>query len=710
MTHTNGHVAAAAAAASNNDASPLNKTDKDDEIIIKKKQQQNQNQVDKKKRSAAVQKAMWGQARQECFRLSIGAVALVASSSINQRVPKLMGQLMESPTAVAALEKSNATKTTTTTVHYFVMQIIWLGTLGGVASFVRTYTMASSQERIAARLRSQAFAALLTQHDLEWFQQTNHSSMEGITENEKQKNQEQDKNVKEEEEKKASTTSTLSSLSSTTPSTGMTPAAIGVILKDDVDTVAKTMTTTLANLLRSSSSCIFGTYHMLAINPQLVGVSLLVAPLVGAVALASRKYLSKLQNVQQQAAMKAASFVEERLNHIFLVKSSNRQDDEIRAYQEMQESVLLTTSNQVALANGWSMGILFSLGSSALCGILLQGRRAVQANKMTSGQLTSFGTYSFLLALGTAGVVRSLSEYRHGLQSGLRLHSLMMQQQDGDGADKIGDVADATETPKKETPTTTSLDTKIVQSLSMDHVDFSYQSHPTVKVLQDLSFRLSRGEVVALVGRNGSGKSTLASLLTGMYRSAKGNIQVHSKDNQLGFSLQDLDRTTQAQLVQVVPQQPVLFNMSILENVRYSRPEATEEQVLDALASAHGKDFVMNLEGQLQYQVGRNGCRLSGGQRQKIALARAFLANPVFLILDEPNSAMDTEAELALNDTLQACRQANRGLLIITHRAKTLEIVNRIVVLKEGRVVEEGTLAELQKQNNEFVALMPELE
>jgi ABC-type multidrug transport system fused ATPase/permease subunit len=466
------------------------------------------------------------------------------------------------------------------------------------------------------------------------------------------------------------------------------------------------MTTTLANLIRSSSSCIFGTYNILSINPQLMALSLGVAPLVGAVALASRKYLSKVLAVQQEAAMTAASFVEERLNHMAMVKMSNREQDEVDSYHKLQDSYN-SLGRKAAMASGVSMGILFSLGSTALCGILLAGRKAVEKEKMTSGQLTSFGTYSFMLALGTAGVVRAMSEYSKGLQSGTRLYKLIWSD-DRDGRDARS--AAATATPGKTEKT--SLDSESVQSIAMEHVDFSYRSNPEKKILRDLSFQLSRGEVVALVGKNGSGKSSAAALLTGMYTPSKGKITVHTKspihEDHVNYSA-DIDRRTQAKLVQVVPQQPALFNMTVLENVRYSHPDATEDDIMAALKSAHG-GFVNDLDGKLQYQVGRGGSRLSGGQRQKIGLARALLADPVFLILDEPNSSMDVEAETALNDTLKACRESSRGLLIVTHRAKTLEIVDRVLVMKDGHVVEEGTMAKLQQLNGEFSALMPDLE
>ena len=234
-------------------------------------------------------------------------------------------------------------------------------------------------------------------------------------------------------------------------------------------------------------------------------------------------------------------------------------------------------------------------------------------------------------------------------------------------------------------------------------------------ILQDLSFSLSRGEVVALVGGNGSGKSTTASILAGMYSPQSGEVSLNTTDTDTDTTAKplnyntDIERKDQVKLIQVVPQAPALFNMTILDNVRYSRPDASEEDVRAAMKSANC-DFVSNLDasnGGLEYQVGRNGIRLSGGQRQRIGLARAFLANPVFLVLDEPSSAMDAEGEIALKNTMTACRSSNRGLLVITHRAKTLELADRILVLKDGKLVEEGKLEELQKRRDgELVSLM----
>lgn len=561
-----------------------------------------------------------------------------------------------------------------------------------------------SQDSIAARLRKEVFESLLTKRELEWFQQVSKDDVKDDKKKEAEKNDDDfggktKKKTKHEKNKQNRTAAAAIS--------SFSPAAIGVILKDDVDTVANTVTNTLANLLRSSSSVIFGTYNMLCINPQLVGLSVAVAPVVGTLAFMTRKYLKKIVTKQQQAAIQSASFVEERLNHIAMVKTSNREHDEVEKYNQIQDDCA-ELGQKASLASGLSMGIMFGLSSTAFCGILLAGRRAVKAQKMTTGQLTSFGTYSFMLALGTAGVVKALGEYSKGMQCAARLYNLIHADAKDENQLTYSEQEEIKEDDRRP------VDTDLVQKISIENVNFSYKADPSNVILKDLSFSLSRGEVVALVGANGSGKSTIASLLAGMYRPQSGEISLYP--NSTGDATQplsyvrDVNRKDQVHLVQVVPQAPALFNVTILDNIRYSRSDASEEDVVTAMKSANCT-FVSTLDDGLDYQVGRNGIRLSGGQRQRIGLARAFLADPVFLVLDEPTSAMDVEGEKALKDTIKACRSSNRGLLVITHKAKTLEYCDRILVLNDGKLVQEGTMEDLQKEKDgEFVALMSDLE
>jgi len=411
--------------------------------------------------------------------------------------------------------------------------------------------------------------------------------------------------------------------------------------------------------------------------------------------------MKKVVGIQQAAGLDVASFLEERLNHVAMVKMSNREHDEIESYNQMQDN-LFDLGSKSAFANGLSMGTMFFLSTGALCSILLTGGKAVQAKRMEHGQLVSFGTYSFLLALGSAGVVKASGEFQRGKQAAARVYHLI-----GQDEELTSEQSDAS------VQNTSPVNSSSARHLKVNNLHFSYRSNPTREVLRDVSLTMSRGEIVALVGQNGSGKSTIAVILAGMYKPMSGTVLVECDEATSGHSklydLGDLSRGEQAKLVQVVPQQPAIFGTTILDNVRYTCPEATEEEVRAALQAANAERFVEKLEGGLSYQVGRNGSRLSGGQRQRIGLARALLANPTFLVLDEPASSLDAEGETAVTDAITACRESDRSLLIITHRAKTVTLADRIVVLKDGQVVEEGTLAQQQLKKGELMKLMPDL-
>ena len=381
---------------------------------------------------------------------------------------------------------------------------------------------------------------------------------------------------------------------------------------------------------------------------------------------------------------------------------SNRENDEVESYNRMQNQ-LLELGTRSALANGLSMGTMFFLSTGALCSILLTGGKAVEAKRMDHGQLVSFGTYSFLLALGSAGVVKAMGELQQGRQAAARVYRLIGREE-----------ASGKEVQDAIAPTPSSVHVASARHLKVNNLHFAYQSDPTVEILTDVSLTLSRGEVVAMVGKNGAGKSTVAMILAGMYTPMAGSIMIEhdnatSTERKRYDYVRELERAEQAKLVQVVPQHPAIFGATVLDNVKYSRPEATEDEVVKALKAANAEQFVSKLEGGLMYQVGRNGSRLSGGQRQRLGLARALLANPVFLILDEPTSSLDAEGESAVADAVTACRESDRSLLVITHRVKTVTLADRVVVLKEGRIAEQGTFSQLQQQQGELFRLMPDL-
>ena len=528
---------------------------------------------------------------------------------------------------------------------------------GGLASFTRNTFLGYAENNIAMRLRKQLFACLLYQ-DLEWFET----------------------NLENNDAEKTSST--------------RTPAALVELLRHDVEQTAHHLTRTVANLLRSTSSVVLSAIQMLSLNPALLGVACTVIPAVGAAAMVLRKGLKKTTQRQRELATDLASFVEERLIHSAVVHLSNRRVDEVDSYNALlQENAKV--SNQSCRQMGFFMGFLFAASSSALFVVMHVGGQAVARGRMTSGQLTSFATYSFLLGLGTSGVIKAITEFWQGLVSAQRVYDVL-----DSVAATVGGEKTATGVVKSDTSFSITADE--IDCIALDRVSFAYQSRPSLTVLQDVTLSLKRGQVVALVGKNGSGKSTIAGLLAGLLHPTEGHIRLnntHSWD----------DITSKSAFLQVVLQDSALFNNTLFENVRYAVPTATREQVRVALQRVNG-EYLLEKYG-YDFQVGWNGSLLSGGERQRLALARAFLSDPAVLVLDEPVTGMDAEGEAAVQDAIRACRRDRRALLLITHQSKSLTEADQVVVLREGKIVEEGSLAALKANpTSELCRLMPELQ
>ncbi len=346
---------------------------------------------------------------------------------------------------------------------------------GGLASFLRTTMLNRAQDSIAKRLRGNLFRSVLINHDMEWFVSG------GVPRNGELESNTKDSEI---ETRKDASQDTVASESSS-----YSPGAIGAILTDDIAKASESVTVTFANVLRSCSSCAFATFHMLSINPTLFGISVSIVPVVGAAAVVLNKFVKKATAKQRECAEQAASFAEERLTHIETVKLSNREGDEVDKYIELQETCV-QLGRQVSVAKGSFMGFMFGASGSALYMVFSAGGRAISQGNMTSGELTSFATYSFLLGLGTSGVFKALGEFSQGLVSADRIYKLM----DGTTDDKR----------KSLSTTSNSISVDSVESITLENVSFAYRSQPAKPVLNDISLSLQRGKVVAVVGKNGS--------------------------------------------------------------------------------------------------------------------------------------------------------------------------------------------------------------
>jgi ATP-binding cassette subfamily B protein len=318
---------------------------------------------------------------------------------------------------------------------------------------------------------------------------------------------------------------------------------------------------------------------------------------------------------------------------------------------------------------------------SAVGIILWIGGHDVLAGRLTAGELAAFVFYAAVVASGAGTVSEVWGELQRAAGATERLLELLER------PPRI--VAPAVATPP---PSGRLLE------IMLDQASFAYPARPDAPALQRFTLRVAPGERVALVGPSGAGKSTVFALLLRFYDAQQGTIRID------GVDIRTMDPRALRRLIAVVPQEPVLFASSVLENVRYGRPQATRDEVLAACEKAYALEFIERLPEGLDTVIGERGVTLSGGQRQRLSIARALLADRPILLLDEATSALDAESERIVQRALQALERG-RTTLAIAHRLATVQHADCIVVMERGRLVAQGTHAELMREGGLYASL-----
>ncbi len=445
-------------------------------------------------------------------------------------------------------------------------------------------------------------------------------------------------------------------------------------LSSDCTTLQNTVSVNVSMGLRNLGQVVGGLGFMFYTSWKLSLIMFLLIPPVGIAAAIFGKRIKKYSKNFQESLAEASIVAEESISGLRTVKSFVQESKESARY-ELSLSAALNTARLRILTIAQFIGFGMVAGFAAVCFVLWFGGREVLLNELSVGDLSQFLLYLMLVAIGVGSLGTLWGDFMSGVGASTRVFEILEHnsnvQDDGQILQKMN------------------------AQIEFKNVSFSYPTRTDILVLNDLSFKMNNGETIALVGSSGSGKTTIASLIPRFYEPTTGQIFLDD------ILLSDLKPSWLRQHIGIVSQEPVLISSTIIENIKYGKPDATDQQVIAAAQAANAWEFIQRFPEGLNTKVGEKGLQLSGGQKQRIAIARALLKDPKILILDEATSSLDTASEHLVQEALHRLMQG-RSTLIIAHRLNTVKSADRILVLKNGQIVQEGKHEDLSKITDGF--------
>ena len=458
------------------------------------------------------------------------------------------------------------------------------------------------------------------------------------------------------------------------------PAEITSRITVDTTIIEQVVGTTVSVALRNTILGIACVVILFALAPKLAllilaGAAFLVLPLT---ILGRRVRAISVSNQDRIADVGAVT--SEVLGSMKIVQAFGQQDREVGRFRVTVEKVFGTAKKRIFLRAIMTAFAIFIIFGSITC-VIWSGAIQVAAGRMTGGTIAAFVLYGALLA----GAFGNLSEVYGDLLRAAGASERLAQLLDA----RPDIVAPAEPKPLPDPP---------LGELVFDHVTFHYPTRRETSALEDFSLSVRPRERLALVGPSGAGKTTIFQLAERFYDPQSGRVQMD------GVDLKDADPADVRSRIAMVPQETVLFAGTARDNLRYGNWDASEDALWQAARDANAEDFLRSLPQGLDTFMGEGGARLSGGQRQRIAIARALLRDAPILLLDEATSALDAESERLVQDALDRL-MADRTTIVIAHRLATIRAADRIVVMDQGRIVEEGTHASLQSRGGLYSRL-----
>lgn len=438
-------------------------------------------------------------------------------------------------------------------------------------------------------------------------------------------------------------------------------------ITNDVSAMQSAIVDNLIELVTESSILIGSLAMMIYLDWKLSLLTLMTIPLVGfAMKIFGRK-LKRSSTVIQERAAEITSLLQESISAIRVVKSFVRETYEIKRFEEQNWRNFQAAMKNVKLSSLLTPTVEF-LAAIAVTFIVWFGGYEVVNEVITAGELVAFLTYAVNLANPVKRLSRVYAAIQRAMAAADRVFAVM------DLEEKITEVPGAKPLPP------------IKGQVEFKDITFSYKEGQPA--LQHISLKAEPGQMIALVGPSGSGKSTIANLIPRFYDVDSGTISID------GHDIRQVTADSLREQIGLVPQETMLFSTTVMENIRYGRLDATDEEVVEAARAANAEEFIKDLPEGYDTKLGERGLNLSGGQRQRLAIARAILKNPRVLILDEATSALDTESEKIVQDALDKL-MVGRTSFVIAHRLSTIFNADQIFVVENGHLREHGTHEEL---------------